>query len=141
MGDEFSQLLHQAREWKERDERVASSQWAQQRIGEWKTWDEGENEIVKKDLKKRPLVPPLIGIAKQAERDRIYRSIHNQLEERVERLVAARHDYPMWPDRKDVEWYPMDAFEAQYHGEIRHTNYAETIFLVRLLKQLRAVVT
>lgn len=78
------------------------------------------------------------GVLRNAERGRIYESIGRQIEDRVEKMIAARHDYPMWPER-DIDYSPMDAFEKQYHGEIRATFYQETIFLIRILKELREV--
>jgi len=63
----------------------------------------------------------------------IYGTIRRQLESKIEILVQNRHEYPMWPFH-DAE---MDEFERVFHEPIRDVYYQSTIFLIRLLKQLR----
>lgn len=63
------------------------------------------------------------------------RTVLRELEERVEYLVAARHDYPIWPHYG----VPSDAMEKAEFEPIRHNYYRETIFLIRILRLLRKV--
>lgn len=62
-----------------------------------------------------------------------YASTIRELEDRVEYLVAGRHDYPIWP----LNGVPEDAYEREMYEPIRHNYYRETIFLIRILRLLR----
>jgi len=87
--------------------------------------------------KRHPLVKGTMpAVLKQAERKAMYDSVSREIEERIERSFGGRHEYPMWPAR-DLEWSPMDAFEAQYHEQVRHVFYQQTIFLIGIARQLR----
>lgn len=63
-------------------------------------------------------------------------ALRRDLERRVTNMVECRHDYPMWPLHGD---YFIDAYEREYHEPIRHEYYRQTLFLVRVLKVLRAI--
>lgn len=76
-------------------------------------------------------------LLKQAEREIAFRSALFELEEHVEKLVAGRHDYPVWPDRDNLEDYPMDAFEHSIHDPVRHIYYRETLFLLYMMRLMR----
>ena len=58
------------------------------------------------------------------------RSIENKLEE----LVACRHDYPMWPIHGDN---PVDVYEQDYHSVIRHQYYRSTLYIIQVVRMLR----
>lgn len=62
-----------------------------------------------------------------------YASTIRELEDRVEYLVAGRHDYPIWP----LNGVPEDAYERAQYEPIRYNYYRETIFLIRILRLLR----
>lgn len=57
------------------------------------------------------------------------------VEEHVADLVARRHDYPIWPFHEG----PLDPFEEDYHGQVRHIYYSSAILMIRTLRQLRSI--
>lgn len=56
-----------------------------------------------------------------------------KIEDRIERLFASRHEYPIWPEHD----HKLDALEREYHEPIREGYYRNIAFLVELVRTLR----
>lgn len=61
--------------------------------------------------------------------------IIEELERRISKMVAQRHDYPLWP----LHEYPLNELEEAYHGTMRHVHYQATIQLIRTLRGLHSL--
>lgn len=57
------------------------------------------------------------------------------VEDNVTKLVANRHEYPLWP----MHNAPLDTYEEEWHGAIRRPYYHTTIVLIQTLRKLRAI--
>lgn len=63
-----------------------------------------------------------------------FAEVKEDIENKLEELVACRHEYPMWPHHGDS---PFGSWEADYHEPIRHTYYRTTIYLISVVRMLR----
>lgn len=64
-----------------------------------------------------------------------FSDVIDEIDNNVEILFENRHDYPIWPSHDD----PLDAYEEEFHGTIRHSYYRTTILLIQTLKKLKGV--
>jgi hypothetical protein len=64
-----------------------------------------------------------------------FSAVLEDVERKVEELVANRHDYPIWP-MHDGE---MDAYEKSFHSGVRHSYYVPTITMIQVLRHLRNI--
>lgn len=57
-----------------------------------------------------------------------------EAQQKLEELIACRHDYPMWPAHGDN---PFDIYEEEFHGAVRHQYYRATLTLLAVVRMLR----
>jgi len=57
-----------------------------------------------------------------------------EIEGKLNELIACRHEYPMWPTHGDP---PFDIYEEMLHTPIRHTYYRTTLCVLQVVRALR----
>lgn len=60
--------------------------------------------------------------------------VRNNIEGKLEELIACRHEYPLWPSHGGN---PFDEWEEDYHRVIRHNYYRATLYLLSVVRMLR----
>lgn len=63
-----------------------------------------------------------------------FSEVKQEVEDKLEEMIACRHEYPMWPTHGDS---PCDTWEEDYHRPIRHTYYRSTLYLISVVRMLR----
>lgn len=83
---------------------------------------------------RKPLLPPdNPGIINFINRTQAIDQVIRLLEDKIDGLFSARHEYPVWPSHNRQ----LDAMEREIHEPIREIYYDYTKFCIELLHLIK----